>query len=315
MKLVIQIPCLNEEKSLPVTIKELPKNIKGIDTIEILVIDDGSKDRTSFVAKELGVNEVVKFSHNRGLAHAFNAGISKALEMSADIIVNTDADNQYCAKDIENLITPILEKQADIVIGTRPVAKIKHFSLMKKTLQKLGSFVMRLISGTEVEDAPSGFRAFSRSAALQMNVFDNYTYTLETIIQSKAKGLILKCVPVDVNPEMRESRLFKNMFSYIKRSIFTMIRMFIIYRPFRFFSIIGLFFLGTGTLLGLRFLYYYMNGSGTGHIQSLILAAILLITGVQVGLIAVLSELLSINRKLLEDIQKRVKLEGLKNKE
>lgn len=315
MKLVIQIPCLNEEKSLPVTINELPKKIKGIDEIEILVIDDGSNDRTSFVAKELGVNEVVKFSHNRGLAHAFNAGILKALEMGADIIVNTDADNQYCAKDIEKLIAPIMAKEADIVIGTRPVAKIKHFSLMKKILQKLGSFVMRLISGTEVEDAPSGFRAFSRSAALQMNVFDNYTYTLETIIQSKAKGIILKCVPVDVNPEMRESRLFKNMFSYIKRSIFTMIRMFIIYRPFRFFSIIGLFFLGTGTLLGLRFLYYYMNGSGTGHIQSLILAAILLITGVQVGLIAVLSELLSINRKLLEDIQKRVKLEGLKNKE
>ena len=313
MKLVIQIPCLNEEKSLPITINDLPKEIKGIDEIEILVIDDGSTDRTEAVARELGVKEIIKFSHNRGLAAAFVAGVSKALEMGADIIVNTDADNQYSGADIEKLVRPILDNEADIVIGTRPVAKIAHFSFLKKFLQKLGSCVMRLVSSTDVEDAPSGFRAFSRSAALQINVFDNYTYTLETIIQSKAKGLLLKSVPVDVNPELRESRLFKNMFIYITRSIFTMLRMFIIYRPFRFFAIIGLFFLGTGTILGLRFLYYYLTGSGTGHIQSLILAAILLITGVQVGLIAVLSELLSINRKLLEDIQKRVKLEGLKN--
>lgn len=312
MKLVIQIPCLNEESSLPVTIKELPKAIDGIDKIEILVIDDGSFDRTSEVAKDLGVDEVVRFSKNRGLAAAFRAGLARALEMGADIIVNTDADNQYCGNDIEKLVKPILEKQADIVIGTRPVAKISHFSPLKKALQKLGSFVMRLISGTKIEDAPSGFRAFSKNAALQINIFDNYTYTLETVIQSKAKGLELLCVPVEVNPEMRESRLFKNMFSYIIRSIFTMLRMFIIYKPFRFFSIIGGLFLAAGLLLGGRFVYYYMVGSGSGHIQSLILAAILLITGVQVDLIAVLSELLSINRKLLEDIQRRVKIDGLK---
>lgn len=312
MKLVIQIPCLNEESSLPVTIKELPKAIDGIDKIEILVIDDGSFDRTSEVAKDLGVDEIVRFSKNRGLAAAFRAGLARALEMGADIIVNTDADNQYCGNDIEKLVRPILEKQADIVIGTRPVAKISHFSPLKKVLQKLGSFVMRLISGTKIEDAPSGFRAFSKNAALQINIFDNYTYTLETVIQSKAKGLELLCVPVEVNPEMRESRLFKNMFSYIIRSIFTMLRMFVIYKPFRFFSIIGGLFLVAGLLLGGRFVYYYIVGSGSGHIQSLILAAILLITGVQIGLIAVLSELLSINRKLLEDIQRRVKIEGLK---
>lgn len=313
MKLVIQIPCLNEESSLPVTLNDLPKQIDGIDEIEVLIIDDGSTDNTGIVAKELGVKEIVRFSKNRGLAAAFKAGLARALEMGADIIVNTDADNQYKGSDIEKIVRPIINKEADIVIGTRPVAQIAHFSVLKKTLQKLGSFVMRLISGTEIEDAPSGFRAFSKNAALQINVFDNYTYTLETIIQSKAKGLELKCVPIEVNPEMRESRLFKHMFSYVQRSIFTMLRMFIIYRPFRFFSIIGLLFLGVGILVGGRFLFYYIAGNGSGHIQSLILAAILLITGVQVGLIAVLSELLSINRKLLEDIQRRVKLESLKN--
>ncbi len=312
MKLVIQIPCYNEEKALPITLKDLPKKIEGIDEIEVLIIDDGSKDNTVAVAKSLGVKHVVNMPHNCGLAKAFVAGLQKSLEIGADIIVNTDADNQYCANDIEKLVKPILAGDADIVIGTRPVSKIEHFSPLKKLLQKLGSCVMRLISSTEVEDAPSGFRAFSRNSALQLNVFDNYTYTLETIIQARAKGLILKCVPINVNADLRKSKLVKSMFDYIIRSVFTMIRMFIIYRPFRFFAIIAGLFLTLGTILGLRFLYYYVFSSGNGHIQSLILSAILIITGVQIAVIAVLSELMSINRKLLEDIQKRIKLQDLK---
>lgn len=315
MKLVIQIPCLNEEKSLPVTLEALPKHIDGIDEIKILIIDDGSNDKTIETAKSYGVSDFVIFNSNKGLAKAFVAGLNKALEMGADIIVNTDADNQYCADDIEKLVKPILESRADIVIGSRPVNKIKHFSFLKKVLQNLGSFAMRCVSSTTVKDAPSGFRAFSRSAAVQMNIFDNYTYTLETIIQARAKGLIIENVEVNVNPELRKSRLFSNMFVYIKRSIFTMLRMFIIYRPFRFFIIIGLLFLLAGAILGARFLGYYFAGSGQGHIQSLILAAVLLISGVQVSLIAVLSELISINRKLLEDIQNRAKQADLKNKQ
>lgn len=312
MKLVIQIPCYNEEQSLPVTLRDLPKHIDGIDEIEILVIDDGSTDKTVEVANELGVDEVISLGANKGLAKAFVAGINKALDMGADIIVNTDADNQYDASYIKDIVKPLLENKADIVIGARPVSDIKHFSRLKKILQKLGSFVMRCVSKTDVKDAPSGFRAFSRNAALQLNVFDNYTYTLETIIQAKAKGLVIESVEVGVNPELRKSRLFSNMFVYIRRSVFTMLRMFIIYRPFRFFVTFGSLFLLAGVILGGRFLYYYAVGSGQGHIQSLILAAILLLTGVQVVLIAVLSELISINRKLLEDIQRMVKSSGLK---
>lgn len=312
MKLVIQIPCYNEEKSLPVTLADLPKHINGVDEIEVLIINDGSTDKTVQTAKEHGIKHIVEMPHNCGLAKAFVAGINSSLALGADIIVNTDADNQYCASDIEKLIQPILNNEADIVIGSRPVSQIEHFSPLKKLLQKLGSCVMRMVSSTSVEDAPSGFRAFSRNAALQLNVFDNYTYTLETIIQARAKGLQLVCVPVSVNPDLRESKLVKNMFDYIRRSVFTMLRMFIIYRPFRFFSILAGLFLFIGMLIGARFLWYYMSGNGTGHIQSLILSAILIITGVQVGVIGVLSELLAINRKLLEDIQRRLKLQDLK---
>ncbi len=314
MKLVIQIPCYNEEASLPVTLQALPKEIEGIDEIEVLVINDGSTDSTVEVAKQCGVKQFVNMSHNSGLARTFIAGIKKSLELGADIIVNTDADNQYCADDIKNLIKPILEKDADIVIGSRPVSQIEHFSLLKKILQKIGSYVMRVISSTSVEDAPSGFRAFSRNAAIQLNVFDNYTYTLETIIQARAKGLRLKCVPVSVNPELRKSKLVKNMFDYVRRSVFTMLRMFIIYRPFRFFMITAGIFFFLGALIGARFLWFYFSGNGSGHIQSLILAAIFIIISVQVGVIAILSELFSINRKLLEDIQVRLRLQDLKKK-
>lgn len=312
MKLVIQIPCYNEEKSLPITLRDLPDKIDGIDEIEVLVIDDGSTDRTVEVAREFGVKSIVSLGHNKGLAKAFIAGINKALSMDADIIVNTDADNQYRASCINDIVKPIIENKADIVIGTRPVNEIKHFSFLKKFLQKLGSFVMRLVSKTDVKDAPSGFRAFSRNAALQLNVFDNYTYTLETIIQAKAKGLVVESVDIQVNPELRKSRLFSNMFEYIRRSVFTMLRMFIIYRPFRFFIILGSLILFLGLIPGARFLYFFFSGSGQGHIQSLILSAILLITGVQVVLLSVISELISINRKLIEDVQRMVKSAGLK---
>ena len=297
---------------MPITLNALPKKIEGIDEIEVLIINDGSTDKTVEVARSLGVKHIVEMPHNCGLAKAFVAGINTALSLEADIIVNTDADNQYCADDIEKIIKPILNGSADIVIGSRPVSKIQHFSLLKKMLQKLGSFVMRLISSTDVEDAPSGFRAFSRNAAIQLNVFDNYTYTLETIIQARAKGLILECVPINVNPDLRKSKLVKNIFDYVRRSMFTMIRMFIIYRPFRFFAILASIFLIIGIFIGIRFLYYFINESGAGHIQSLILSAILILTGVQVAVIAVLSELMSINRKLLEDIQRRLKLQDLK---
>ena len=314
MKLIIQIPCYNEESSLPITLADLPKQLEGIDEIEVLVIDDGSTDKTVEVPQRAGVKHIVSMPHNCGLAKAFVAGINASLANGADIIVNTDADNQYNAADIEKLVLPILKGEADIVIGSRPVSKIEHFSPLKKCLQKLGSSVMRLLSSTDVEDAPSGFRAFSKVAATQINVFDNYTYTLETIIQARAKGLNLKCVPIRVNADLRESKLVKNMFDYVRRSMFTMIRMFIIYRPFRFFAILASIFGCLGILLGLRFLWFYVFGSGVGHIQSLILSAILIITGVQVGVIAILSELLSINRKLLEDVQKRLKIqEILKN--
>ncbi len=312
MKLIIQIPCYNEEDSLPVTLKALPDKINGIDEIEVLIIDDGSTDKTVEIAKNLGVKHFVSMPHNCGLAKAFVAGINMALALGADIIVNTDADNQYCADDIEKLVKPILDGDADMVIGSRPVSKIAHFSPLKKFLQKLGSYVMRLLSSTDIEDAPSGFRAFSRNAAIQLNVFDNYTYTLDTIIQAKAKGLQLKCVPINVNPDLRESKLVKNIFDYVRRSMFTMVRMFIIYRPFRFFAILAGIFFTAGVVIGLRFLWFYAFGSGSGHIQSLILSAILIIIGVQIGVIAIVSELLSINRKLLEDVQRRLKLQDLK---
>lgn len=311
MKLVIQIPCYNEEATLATTLSDLPKVINGIDEIKILVIDDGSSDRTLEVAKKNGVENFVIQPCNLGLAKAFVAGVSKALEMGADIIVNTDADNQYCGADIEKLVRPILEKKSDIVIGARPIENIAHFSPVKKMLQKLGSWVMRLVSGANIADAPSGFRAFSKEAAMQINVFDNYTYTMETLIQARAKGFEVISVPIRVNPELRKSKLVKNIFDYIKRSTFTMMRMFIVYRPFRFFAIVGLLFLIPGVLLGGRFLYYYFNHQGSGHIQSLILAAVLMLIGAQVGLMAVLADLQSVNRKLLEDIQTRLKKESL----
>ncbi len=307
MKLIIQIPCYNEEIALPVTLSQLPEHIDGIDDIEILISDDGSTDRTIEIAKKFGVKHIVTSTHHRGLAKTFMSGIQKALELGADIIVNTDADNQYCADDIEKLVKPILDEQADIVIGARPIKDIKEFSPLKKFLQYFGSKVVRMLSATDTQDVPSGFRAFSRDAALALNVFDNYTYTIETIIQSKTKGLHIVSVPIRVNSNYRKSRLVKNIFTYIQKNSFTILRMFIIYRPFRFFAMIGGFILLLGIALLSRFLFFYIMDKGNGHIQSLIVSSILVMTGVQTLIFGVLADLLSINRKLIEDIQVRIK--------
>jgi len=303
MKLIVQIPCYNEEETLPVTISEIPKKIDGIDEVEILVINDGSTDNTIEAAKNAGVNYIVSHPRNLGLARAFATGLKKAVEVGADIIVNLDADNQYSALDIGKLVKPVLENKADITIGARPIEKIKTFSPLKKFLQKTGSYVMRKISGADVIDAPSGFRAFSKEAALKINIFDNYTYTMETIIQAQNKGLIIQSVPINVNEDLRPSRLVKNNFDYIKRSAFTMMRFVIIYKPFRFFMKLSLFLFLFGALLGLRFLYFYLTTGGSGHIQSLILCAILILMAAQAIFFAVIADLLAINRKLLEDIQ------------
>lgn len=307
MKLIIQIPCYNEEVTLPLTLAALPKSLEGIDELETLLIDDGSTDRSVEIAENFGVTHIVRLSNNKGLARTFMSGLQKCIELGADIIVNTDADNQYNAEDIEKLIKPILEKKADIVVGARPIERIKHFSLLKKILQKVGSFVIRLLSSTATEDAPSGFRAFTREAAIMINVFDNYTYTLETIIQSKSKGLIIESTPVRVNENYRKSKLVKNIFDYIRKSTFTMVRMFIIYRPFRFFAIIGGALFALGLVIWGRFLFYYLSDKGAGHIQSLLFAAILMIIGFQTVMLGVIADLLAINRKLVEDVQIRVK--------
>ncbi len=307
MKLIIQIPCYNEEIALPVTLSQLPKHIDGIDEIEVLVSDDGSTDRTVEIAKSYGVKHIVTTNHHRGLARTFMAGLQKAISEGADIIVNTDADNQYNADDIKKLVKPILEKRADIVIGARPIKDIKQFSRLKKFLQYFGSKIVKLLSSSAIDDAPSGFRAFSREAALSINVFDNYTYTIETAVQSKTKGLHLISVPIRVNDTYRKSRLVKNIFTYIQKNSFTILRMFIIYRPFRFFALIGGFIFLLGLILLGRFLFYYFFGSGNGYIQSLIISSILLITGFQTFIFGVLADLLAINRKLIEDIQIRTK--------
>ena len=313
VKLIIQIPCYNEENTLLTTLNALPQKIEGVDEISVLVIDDGSNDKSAEIASAWGA-KVIEIKSNKGLANAFRSGLQECLEMGADIIVNTDADNQYNADDICKLIIPILDGEADMVIGARDIFTIKDFSFIKKLLQKFGSAVLRLLSSTRVEDAPSGFRAFSREAALKLNVFDNYTYTMETLLQAGVKGLRVVSVPIRVNPKLRESKLVNNIFCYVFKSMKTTIRMFIVYRPFRFFITFASLFGLAGIALVIRFLYYYAAGTGNGHIQSLIFAAVFLIASVQVAIIAILGDLLSINRKLLEDIQTRIKKIELKNK-
>ena len=305
-KLIIQIPCFNEGVSLGQTLNDLPHEIAGIDEIEVLVINDGSTDNSAEIAQNFGA-KVFDIKQNKGLANAFRTGLQEALRLGADIIVNTDADNQYKASDIEKLVTPILRGDAEIVVGERDILSIEEFSPLKKVLQKIGSAVLRLLSATQVKDAPSGFRAFSKEAAIRLNVFDNYTYTMETLIQAGAKDLKAVSVPVGVNPQTRKSKLVKNIFDYVFKSMKTTIRMFIVYRPFRFFLSIALLLGVLGVIPVVRFLYYVVQGSGNGHIQSLIFAAVFLISAVQLVIIAIIGDLLSINRKLLEDIQTRVR--------
>jgi glycosyltransferase involved in cell wall biosynthesis len=294
---------LNEADTLAVALGALPREVTGFDTVEWLVIDDGSTDETVQVAKDNGVDHVVRHIQNRGLAQAFMTGLNACLELGADVVVNTDADNQYDAAYIPALTTPILEHKADMVIGARPIATIEHFSPIKKFLQKMGSGVVRLISHTDVTDAPSGFRAFSRDAAERLFVFNNYTYTLETIIQAGQKNLQIVNVPVEVNEDLRPSRLFKSIPSYIKRSIITMLRIFIIYRPARVLSVMALVLFTSGSLIGLRFLFFWLAGEGDGHIQSLILTAILILMGTQAFLSGIIADLAAANRKLLEEIR------------
>ena len=302
-KLIIQIPCYNEAQTLGVALDALPREVDGFDRVEWLIIDDGSSDDTVEVARAHGVDHVVRHTRNQGLAKGFMTGLNACLARGADVIVNTDADNQYNADDIPALTAPVVEGKADIVVGARPIETIEHFSLAKKLLQKLGSWVVRVASRTDVPDAPSGFRAISRAAAEQLVVFNDYTYTLETIIQAGQKNMAITSVPVRVNDDLRPSRLVKSIPSYIRRSIFTIIRIFVIYRPFRFFGVIGAALFVAGFLIGLRFLWYWLVGEGEGHVQSLILAALLMGMGFQTVLVAFLADLLSANRKLLEEVR------------
>ncbi|NGX87083.1 glycosyltransferase [Rahnella sp. Lac-M11] len=303
MKLIIQIPCFNESETLAIALNSLPRHVEGFDCVEWLIIDDGSLDNTAEVAKNNGVDHIIKHKTNKGLAYAFMTGIDACLKLGADVIVNTDADNQYNADDIPKLVAPILASQAEFVIGERPIQAIEHFSPLKKLLQKMGSWVVRTASKTDIPDAPSGFRAINRETAQKLIVFSDYTYTLETIIQAGQKNISITSVPIRVNEDLRPSRLVKSTFSYIKRSVITIVRIFVIYRPFRFFGTIGLTLFIIGFLIGVRFLIKYLTGDGSGNIQSLILASILLGMGFQTLLIAFVADLLSANRKLLEDLR------------
>jgi glycosyltransferase involved in cell wall biosynthesis len=307
-KLIIQIPCYNEEAHLAATLAALPRSLSGFDVIETLVIDDGSTDATAEVAREAGATYLLRFPVNLGLARAFSAGLDAALKLGADVIVNTDADNQYRGEDIVRLVAPILAGRAEMVIGDRAPHRLAHFGPMKRLLQLIGSWVVRQLSGTTVPDAASGFRAFTRRAALKLNVFTRFTYTLETIIQAGKKHIPVAHVPIGINPDRRPSRLFASIPAYLRRSIATLIRIYALYEPLRVFWGIGGLSFGAGTLIGLRFLTYYLSGEGgAGHIQSLILAAVLMIVGFQLLLSGLVADLIGANRTLLEDTLFRVR--------
>jgi glycosyltransferase involved in cell wall biosynthesis len=312
MKLIIQIPCLNEEQTLPETLAALPRVVPGFDQVEWLVINDGSTDRTVEIARQHGVKHIVDFPHNRGLAQAFVAGIQRAVQEEADIIVNTDADNQYDARDIPTLVKPILERKADFVIGARPIKTIAHFSPIKKLLQHLGTWVVRFTSRTSVHDAPSGFRAISREVALRLNIFDGYTYTLESIIQAGRLGIRIVSVPIRINDDKRPSRLVRSIPRYVMRSMLSILRSLLVYRPGPVFMVLGTFPLAAGVLLSLRWLTLYLaEGTVRTHVPSLIAAAVLVIMGVLFWLCALLGELIGINRRLLEDTQYQLRRERL----
>ena len=307
MKLMIQIPCFNEAGTLVIALNDLPRQIDGIDTIEYLIINDGSTDDTVKVARDWGVHHVVNFKRNKGLAKGFMAGIDECLRQGADIIVNTDADNQYCGADVETIVRPILEGRADIVIGERPIDATEHFSLLKKKLQHLGSWVVRKASNTDIPDAPSGFRAYSREAALRLNIVNEYTYTLEQIVQAGRNKMAIMSVPVRTNEELRPSRLFGSMFGYVKKSMITIMRAYLMYKPLRFFAAVGSIPLAAGILTGIRYLFFFFHGTGNGHVQSLLLAVTLILLGVMVMIVGLQADVIAANRKLLEDIRYEVK--------
>ena len=303
MKLIIQIPCFNEAETLAIALNALPKKIEGIDCIETLIIDDGSRDETVAAARAWGVNHIVHFCQNRGLAKGFMAGLDACCRNGADIIVNTDADNQYCGDDIEKLVRPILEGKSDIVIGERPIDQTAHFSPLKKKLQHFGSWVVRKASNTDIPDAPSGFRALSREAALRMNVTNEYTYTLETIVQAGRERIPMISVPIRTNAELRPSRLFHSMLGYVKKSMLTIIRAYAVYKPLKFFSCVGAVPFVAGLALGIRYLVLAGQGQANGHVQSLILASTLLMLGFMIYIVGFLADVISAQRKILEDVQ------------
>jgi len=302
MKLIIQIPCYNEAETIGATLRHLPKKLAGIKQIETLIIDDGSQDQTVRQAKEAGATHVLRLDKHAGLAHAFAAGLNESIRLGADVIVNTDADNQYVAEDIDKLIQPIITRQAGLVVGDRGVISVREFSPIKRLLQKIGSFIVGRAAGLPIPDATSGFRALSREVALRTNVLSKYSYTLETLIQAGATGVPVAYVPIRVNPPTRPSRLMKGTFDYLFHSGATIIRAFSMYRPLKVFTIFSSLFILAGLILGIRFLVFYFQGSGAGHIQSVILAAVLLIIGFQTFLIGLVADLISANRKLSEEI-------------
>jgi len=301
-RLIIQIPCFNEAGTLGITLAALPREVPGFSDVEWMVIDDGSSDSTLEVATAGGVDHIVHLGRNQGLARAFAAGLEAAVRAGADVIVNTDADNQYCAADIPRLTAPILAGEADLVIGARPIIDTPHFSRTKKALQLLGSMVVRMASRTAVIDAPSGFRALSREAAERLHVHGEYTYTLETIIAAGHKKMAVASVPIRTNPDLRPSRLVRSLPRYVVRSAVTIVRSFATYRPLRFFAGIGALLFLAGLGLGLRYIYLALAGEGAGHVQSVILSSLLMGMGVFTGLIGIVADLISVNRKLLEKL-------------
>ncbi|HET9316459.1 MAG TPA: glycosyltransferase family 2 protein [Vicinamibacteria bacterium] len=306
MKLIVQIPCLNEEASLPETLRAIPRSIPGVDRVEVLVVDDGSTDRTIEVARAHGVEHVVRFTRRKGLASAFMAGLDASLKLGADVIVNTDADNQYPGHEIPRLLAPILAGQADMVVGDRGVAELRHFSPTKRLLQRLGSWVVRKVSGTSIGDATSGFRAFTREAALRINIVSEFTYTLESIIQAGKKKLAIAHLPIEAR-ETRPSRLFASTWEYLKRSAATILRIYAMYEPFRVFVVLGSLLLLAGSALGLRYAYFWWMGEIRGHLQSAILSVLLLIMGLFTLQWGLMADLVASNRKLLEDLLYRVR--------